>query len=420
MKKTDVTVIGGGASGLMAAIFAARGGARTQILEHMDRVGKKILSTGNGKCNYTNALQGESYYRGENPAFVMPIFAQFGHKETVELFVKLGVYPKERAGYFYPKSEQAAAILEVLRMECAHQGVEITTSCELKAISRSQGGYRIETNCGEMISRKLIFATGLLAAPKTGSDGSAFPYIRQLGHHFCEIVPALVPLMAKQSFFKALAGVRTEASVHLYIDNSPICSETGELQLTDYGISGIPVFQISRFATKALAKHRKVTARIDFLPALTEKEVSELLVKRFHTYGADKDCSQALIGLFNKKLIDVLLKESGIDLHLPAKKLGDGELRRLCETIRGFSVEIIGSKPVDAAQVCAGGIPVCEVEQETLESKLAPGVYFAGEVLDIDGICGGYNLQWAWASGAVAGSHAAGAARKEGKEQSHL
>ena len=313
MKKTDVTVIGGGASGLMAAIFAARGGARTQILEHMDRVGKKILSTGNGKCNYTNALQGESYYRGENPAFVMPIFAQFGHKETVELFAKLGIYPKERTGYFYPKSEQAAAVLEVLRMECEHQGVEITTSCELKAISRCKEGYRIETNCGELISRKLIFATGLLAAPKTGSDGSAFPYIRQLGHHFCEIVPALVPLMAKQSFFKALAGVRTEASVHLYIDNSPICSETGELQLTDYGISGIPVFQISRFATKALAKHRKVTAKIDFLPALTEKEVSELLVKRFHTYGADKDCSQALIGLFNKKLIDVLLKESGIE-----------------------------------------------------------------------------------------------------------
>ncbi len=467
MKKTDVTVIGGGASGLMAAIFAARGGSRTQILEHMDRVGKKILSTGNGKCNYTNALQGESYYRGENPAFVMPIFAQFGHKETVELFAKLGIYPKERTGYFYPKSEQAAAVLEVLRMECEHQGVEITTSCELKAISRCKEGYRIETNCGDLISRKLIFATGLLAAPKTGSDGSAFPYIRQLGHHFCEIVPALVPLMAKQSFFKALAGVRTEASVHLYIDNSPICSETGEfhfceivpalvplmakqsffkalagvrteasvhlyidnspicsetgeLQLTDYGISGIPVFQISRFATKALAKHRKVTAKIDFLPALTEKEVSELLLKRFHTYGADKDCSQALIGLFNKKLIDVLLKESGIDLHLPAKKLGDRELRRLCETICGLSVEIIGSKPVDAAQVCAGGIPVCEVEQETLESKLAPGVYFAGEVLDIDGICGGYNLQWAWASGAVAGSHAADAARKAGKEQSHL
>ena len=420
MKKTDVTVIGGGASGLMAAIFAARGGARTQILEHMDRVGKKILSTGNGKCNYTNALQGESYYRGENPAFVMPIFAQFGHKETVELFAKLGIYPKERTGYFYPKSEQAAAVLEVLRMECEHQGVEITTSCELKAISRCKEGYRIETNCGDLISRKLIFATGLLAAPKTGSDGSAFPYIRQLGHHFCEIVPALVPLMAKQSFFKALAGVRTEASVHLYIDNSLICSETGELQLTDYGISGIPVFQISRFATKALAKHRKVTAKIDFLPALTEKEVSELLVKRFHTYGADKDCSQALIGLFNKKLIDVMLKESGIDLHLPAKKLGDRELRRLCETICGLWVEIIGSKPVDAAQVCAGGIPVCEVEQETLESKLAPGVYFAGEVLDIDGICGGYNLQWAWASGAVAGGHAADAARKAGKEQSHL
>lgn len=419
MTEADVTVIGGGAAGLVAAVAAARCGARTRILEHMDRVGKKILSTGNGKCNYTNALQGVSYYRGEDPAFVLPVFAQFGHEETVRFFRELGIMPKERRGYFYPASEQAASVLEVLRMECAYLGVETVTSCAPESIRKSETGYRIQTNCGTYQTRKLIFATGLLAAPKTGSDGSAFSHIKKLGHHFIDIVPALVPLVAKQSCFKALAGIRTEACVTLYIDGRAAVSETGEVQLTDYGISGIPVFQISRFATRALQEKRAVSAKIHFLPSLAREDVKKLLAERFYNYAHDKDCSQALIGLCNKKLGDVLLKESGISLHLPAKQMSGRQLERLCEALCSFQVDIIGSKPVEAAQVCAGGIPVCEVEQETLQSKLAPGVYFAGEVLDVDGTCGGYNLQWAWSSGYVSGVHAAEAAcgRKESEKR---
>lgn len=424
MINTDVTVIGGGAAGLVAAITAARYGAKTLIIEHMDRVGKKILSTGNGKCNYTNALQGVSYYRGEDPAFVLPIFKQFGQKDTVKFFRELGIYPKVRKGYFYPASEQASAVLDVLRLECDYQNIAIHTSCHIKSIQNTQNGYRINTDNDIISTRRIIFATGLLAAPKTGSDGSAFPLIQKLGHHLIEVVPALVQLQGKQSFFKALAGIRVEAAIHLYIKESRlkkekasvlgdmtgwqlVCTETGELQLTDYGISGIPVFQISRFATRGLQEQKAVCAHIDFLPSLGEKKLLEMLEMRFYTYGRGKDCSEALIGLFNKKLSDVLLKESGIGLHLLAQEIKRKQLMRLCSIIKQFHVDIIGSKSFDAAQVCAGGVRTSEVDRETLESKFAKGIYFAGEVLDIDGTCGGYNLQWAWSSGYVAGMHAA-------------
>lgn len=426
MTDTDVAVIGGGAAGLMASITAARCGARTILIEHMDRVGKKILSTGNGKCNYTNAMQGVSCYRGENPAFVLPVFAQFGSEDTVQFFKELGVYPKVRNGYYYPASEQASSVLDVLRMECAYRKVAVYTSCNLSSIKKSAYGYEIHTNQGAFSTKSLIFAPGLLAAPKTGSDGSAFPHIEKLGHHFIDIVPALVQLQGKQAFFKSLAGIRAEMIIDLYIENvhfqpqnSPstmtfsagyerVCRERGELQLTEFGISGIPVFQVSRFATRALKENKRVYASIDFMPDLTEEELLVMLTERFYSYAHGKDTSEALIGLFNKKLIDVLLKESGIGLHLPAEQVKKSALQNLVRVIKYFRVDVIGSKGMDSAQVCAGGVDTREVDGDTLESKLAKGVYFAGEVLDVDGTCGGYNLQWAWSSGYVAGLHAAG------------
>lgn len=431
MINTDVIVIGGGAAGLMSAITAARCGAKTLIIEHMDRVGKKILSTGNGKCNYTNALQGVSYYRGENPAFVLPVFEQFGQKDTVRFFQELGVYPKIRKGYFYPASEQASSVLDVLRMECDYQNVDIYTSCNIKIIKKVKNGYQIDTDKCAFSTKKIVFCPGLLAAPKTGSDGSAFPHIARLGHHFIDIVPALVQLQGKQSFFKSLAGIRAESTVDLYIEDDSfgtksanssnvtngfikVYSEKGELQLTDYGISGIPVFQISRFATKALHEKKAVCVQIDFMPDNSDEQLATMLEERFFMYAHGKTCSEALIGLFNKKLIDVLLKESQIDLHLPAEQIKPKQLKRLQTMIKHFHVDIIGSKSFESAQVCAGGVATNEVDEKTLESKIAKGIYFAGEVLDIDGICGGYNLQWAWSSGYVAGSHAANCVLSEG------
>lgn len=410
-KSYDVVIIGGGAAGIMAAITAARCGVKTAIIEHKDRIGKKILSTGNGKCNYTNALQGIAYYRGDHPAFVLPVFEQFGLEETLKFFEEIGVYPKCRNGYYYPSSEQAAAVLEVLRMELDYRHVDVLTECELKGLIHQKNSILIDTGLGKMVTKKVILATGLLAAPKTGSDGSAFPYIEKLGHHFTDIVPALVALQGKQSFFKAIAGIRAEIQLEIYINQKKIAMESGELQLTDYGISGIPVFQISRYATKALAKKEKVYVLLDFMPKLTEEELLSLLKERFYKFGNGKTASEALIGLVNRKLGDVLLKEAGISLQIPSKDVSKEQLHKLVIQLKSLRVDVVGSKTFEQAQVCAGGVDTGEVNNDTLESYLVPGVYFAGELLDIDGICGGYNLQWAWSSGYVAGFHAAKACK---------
>lgn len=402
-KNYDVTIIGGGASGLVAAISAARAGAKTLILEHMDRIGKKILATGNGKCNYTNREQGLDHYRGDDPAFVLPVFEQFGFPETISFFEELGIYPKEKNGYFYPASEQAASVLDVLRMELERLGVKIQTECEITSVNTCKNGFLIHTNQGDITSKKVLFSTGLKASSKSGSDGSAIPYIEAFGHHFTDIVPALVQLQGKQPFFKALAGIRAEINANLYINGAYSTSEKGELQLTDYGVSGIPIFQLSRFASKALKRKEKVYVLLDFQSKIGMKELIKILDERMHQFGVGKTAEESLIGFFNKKLIGVLLKESGIELQRPAIKVTDSELKVLAHTIKEFRVDIIGTKAFEQAQVCAGGVKTSEIDANTMESKLIPGLYFAGEVIDIDGTCGGYNLQWAWSSGFVAG-----------------
>ncbi|MCI5918644.1 MAG: NAD(P)/FAD-dependent oxidoreductase [Roseburia sp.] len=406
-KDYDVLIIGGGASGLVAAISAARCGAKTVILEHMDRVGKKILATGNGKCNYTNSKQGITKYRGDDPAFVLPVFEQFGFEETVTFFEDLGISPKIKNGYYYPASEQAASVLDVLRMELSYQKVAIETDCTITSISKKKDGFEVSTNLGCFCAKKILFSTGLKASPKSGSDGSAIPYIEKLGHHFADIVPALVQLQGKQPFFKALAGIRAEIQANLYINGAFSTSESGELQLTDFGVSGIPIFQLSRFASKALKQKKEVYILLDFQPSLGKKALKQLLSERMHLFGKNKTAEESLIGLFHKKLIPVLLKESQIALHVPAKDVTESQLDVLSNTIKKLRVDVIGTKSFEQAQVCAGGVKTAEIDAKTLESKVVPGVYFAGEVIDIDGTCGGYNLQWAWSSGYVAGKHMA-------------
>lgn len=403
----DVLVIGGGAAGLMAAISAARAGAKVAVLEHKEKTGKKILSTGNGKCNYTNANQDITCYRGENPDFVMPVFKQFGFSETVAFFEEIGVMPKVKNGYYYPASEQATAILEVLRLEANYLRVKEVCECKIESVTRIKEVFVLATSVGGFKGKSVIFATGLLAAPKSGSDGSAFQYIEKFGHHFIDVVPALVPLQGKQAFFKQIAGIRAEIQAVLYVENVPIASECGELQLTDYGVSGIPVFQLSRFATKALSEGKKVHIMLDFLPNIGLEETVAIFKKRLHKAEQKKTICECFVGLFNKKLAEVLIKEAGISLGDSPKKVSHEQIKCLAELAKGLRVDVTGSKSFEQAQVCAGGVDTKEICPDTMESKLVPGLYFAGEVLDIDGMCGGYNLQWAWSSGYVAGYHAA-------------
>lgn len=405
-KLKKVMVIGGGASGITAAISAARCGAEVIIIEHMDRIGKKILSTGNGKCNYTNRKQGLSCYRGENPAFVLPVFNQFGFQETISFFKELGIYPKERNGYFYPASEQATAVLDVLRLELKRLHVPIITECSLHSVQKTKQGFLVATNQGDFLVDCCIFACGGKAFPKSGSDGSAFPYIESLGHSFIDVVPALVQMKAKQSFFKKIAGIRADISIKLYINSRQICEDRGEVQLTDYGVSGIPTFQVSRYAAKALNQNKKVQAVLDFVPYLKEEELLTELERRFYHKNA-KTAEEALIGFFQKKLIPLFLKENQISLQIPSQDVPKHKIKTFAHYLKNVTIDITDTKGFESAQVSAGGVDTAELNGETLESLFVPGLYFAGEVIDIDGMCGGYNLQWAWSSGYVAGMHAA-------------
>lgn len=391
---------------MTAAISAARQGAEVIILEHMDRVGKKILSTGNGKCNYTNKKQGLRYYRGENPAFVLPVLEQFGFKETISFFRELGIVPKERDGYFYPASGQASSVLDVLRMELRRLSVEIRTQTALISVRKRKNDFEIKTNQGTLFADRCIFACGGRAFPKSGSDGSAFPYIEKLGHTFTDMVPALVQMKAKQSYFKSVAGIRAEISIQLYINRHMVCQDRGEIQLTKDGISGIPAFQVSRFAAKALQNGQTVQTVLDFVPYLSKEELYLELKERFLRKDG-KTAEEALIGFFSKKLIPVFLKENRIAAHETAEKISPSKLKTLSEYLKHVTIDLTDTEGFEKAQTSAGGVNTAEINAETLESYLVPGLYFAGEVIDIDGMCGGYNLQWAWSSGYVAGMHAA-------------
>lgn len=400
MTETEVAVIGGGASGLMASIASALAGADTIILEHMDRVGKKILATGNGKCNYTNEVQGLSCYRGENPAFAVPVFRQFDQKKTVAFFREIGIEPKIKNGYYYPASEQAASVLDVLRMEAAYTGVKEIVSCEIKAIKRQGDFFLIRTGTGDFRAKSIIFATGLFASPKSGSDGSALPYIEHFGHHIIDIVPALVPLQCRQSFFKMLAGIRAEVSIRLYINGAETTRERGELQLTDYGISGIPVFQFSRIVARALSEQKQCQVKIDFLPFFQQVDMEK--IKESISKVAYKTVEEFLSGMAHKKIASLICKQAQIKPDVRVGELPAKKVMSCVEALRKFTVTVKAANPFENAQVCSGGIPLKEVTDQ-LESIYCKNIYITGEILDCDGICGGYNLQWAWATGVLAG-----------------
>lgn len=406
LQSFDIIVVGAGASGMMAAITAARENKKVLVLEHLDKIGKKLLSTGNGKCNYTNRKQGSFYYRGNNPAFVVPVFEQFSFDDTIRFFKELGIYPKEKNGYFYPYSEQAVAMVEVLQHEMKRVNICVMTETNLKSIKK-KNGYVVRTTNGDFCSRKLIFATGLLAGRKTGCDGSAFQYIEELGHHFIDIVPALVQMKSKESFLKELAGIRAEICLKMYVNDSCVFEDKGELLHIDGGLSGIVSFQASRYASYGCLENKSVHIEIDYFPIGTEIQLYEELKNRFRTYGSMKRCMEALVGLFPFKLGIAFLNKAEIPLKSQACKVSDEQLSKLTEVIKHCRLEIDGTKDYADAQVCAGGVDTKEVDAQTLESKFQQGLYFCGELLDIDGMCGGYNLQWAWSSGYVAGSHAA-------------
>ena len=399
-----VAVIGGGAAGMMAAVTAASEGARVILLEHKDRIGKKILSTGNGRCNFTNTHQEPLCYNSENPLFPWSVIEKFDAQKTVSFFLQLGVYSKNRNGYLYPNSDQASAVLDAFRMELDRLHVDVRTGVHIRGIDPGKKGFVIRADQEKVRADRVILCTGSKAAPATGSDGSGYDLAKQLGHRLIPVLPALVQLRCEGDFFKAVAGVRVNGSISLWTEGECIAKDTGEIQLTDYGISGIPVFQVSRYASKLLYEKKEVTAVLDFMPDFTEKQTGAFLSARAKM-RPEKPADMFLIGLFHKKLSELWIKQSCIPRDKTAGDMTAEEIERFVQCIKNFRLRVTAANPYEKAQVCCGGIDTEEVDPGTLESRYVPGLYFAGEILDVDGMCGGYNLQWAWSSGYVAGKN---------------
>lgn len=426
MGKRQVVIIGGGASGMAAAIAAARQGARVTVLEHKDTLGKKILSTGNGRCNLTNLYQDPGCYRCSQPGFVQQVTGHFPVADTLKFFEGLGILTRDRNGYVYPFSEQASAVLDALVLELKALGVRVETGCSVRKTGRQEpfrkpeqaerrepsrnpaaGGFRVETDRGCFRADALVLAAGSKAAPATGSDGSGYELAERLGHRIIPPLPALVQLHCAGKIFKQVAGVRCQAQVTVRADGKALAEDTGELQLTDYGISGIPTFQVSRFASRALEQGKKVEAVVDFFPSWDKRELEGWMDARRKQFPYRK-AGELMNGVLHKKLSAGLLREAGITLDRQVEEIPEGSWRRFDGSLKAFRVTVTKTSSFDKAQVCCGGIDTREVNGNTMESRLVPGLYLAGEILDVDGICGGYNLQWAWSSGYVAGRHAGG------------
>ncbi len=400
-----IIIIGGGPAGMMAAITAAGDGRSVVVLEHSTQPGKKILATGNGRCNFTNKIIDADCYNS-NGSFAMSVIDKFDNERIIEFFKGLGVIPKEKNGFIYPQSEQAQAIQQVLIRKMKSLAIDVITDIKVTDIGYTKEGYRLSTDKGTMYADRLIIACGLLAAPKTGSDGTLLPLIKKLGIKVNTPLPALTALRSKESIYKSLAGIRCDAQVSIYDGSKKADAYCGELQLTDYGISGIPVFQVSSRAVRIIEKNRKVRCIIDFVPFMTREELNAYIKLRIENDG-DNMVYALFYGLLNNKLTDALTPLSTVKKNTPLKSLSDSDIERIVDIYKSFTTEMTGYNGFDYAQVCQGGVDVNEIDSATMESTKCKNLYFAGEVADVDGKCGGYNLTWAFSSGYVAGKAAA-------------
>lgn len=409
IEKFDVIIVGAGAAGLMAAISAAKAGAEVLVLDHHNVPAKKILSTGNGKCNFTNLMQSAECYRCEDSDFVMHALQQFSEQDTLHFFEELGVPYKEKNGYCYPRTGQASTIRRALLMEAERLSIRIVNDVEIRSIRKNDLGFGFQAKAGLYQSEKCILATGGKAAPKTGSDGSGYIYAIQMGHTVREPLPALVAVYAKDKWLKDTAGVRCDAAVSLWVDGCENVCDTGELQMADYGLSGIPIFQISRYASEALANKSKVQVKIDFLPEIPEEKLKTTIAALALRQGSDRNWYDILSGFCHNKIAAMICSQLKLPedpvLIIPEKAFLK-QLTQIVQRLKHTNVQISGTRRFEHAQVTCGGVPVSELKND-MQSGLVPGLYFAGEIIDVDGICGGYNLQWAWTSGSIAGASAA-------------
>ncbi|WP_138205206.1 NAD(P)/FAD-dependent oxidoreductase [Haloimpatiens lingqiaonensis] len=404
----DIIIVGAGASGITAAITAKDMGCNVAILEGSDRIGKKILTTGNGRCNITNENIIPLRYHSNNPNFFVDVLNEFTYKDTINFFYSLGLpLVTLDEGKMYPMSLQASSVLDVLRLALSEKDIPLHLNTKVKDVKSNKNGFKLYCSNGEIFQcKKLIIATGGKSAANTGSDGSGFNISKSLGHHIINPVPALVQLKLQYNHLKALSGVKFDGFAEIFVNGKPMRKEFGEILFTDYGISGPPILQLSRTASYNLDKKNEVILKVDLMPNFSKESLIEFLENHWGTFSY-RTVQESFIGVINKKVIPILLKEAGVtNIHKPCWDLDWKEKNNIFTLLKEWAFTVIDTNGFKNAQVTAGGIDTTEVNHSTLGSKLIPNLYFCGEVLDVDGDCGGFNLQWAWSSGIAAAKSA--------------
>ncbi|QOX62354.1 NAD(P)/FAD-dependent oxidoreductase [Anoxybacterium hadale] len=381
--RKNITVIGGGPSGMMAAVTAARReGNAVRLLEKNEILGRKLLATGNGRCNLTNLNCKDA-------------------ADTLEFFSEIGLLTRsEGEGRVYPYSEQASAVCDVLIHALRDLHVEVICKEVIQVVETQKTGFVITTEKNKFDTDAVILATGGKAGPQYGSTGDGFRIAKHFGHTIVRTMPSLVQLVSEKACFRLLKGVRTKSQAELLRDGSVIAMENGEIQFTEDGLSGICIFNLSKYYQKGDA------VRLDLFPEYDLASLLRMLEKRVSSL-ASKPMAEFFLGMVHKKLTPVLLGELSLDETRKIHTMTIEERSKIAELLKGWVIPISGTKGWKEAQVTSGGIDLSEVDLNTMESKLVPKLYFAGELLDWDGICGGYNLQWAWSSGKAAGRAAA-------------
>ncbi|MDR1800990.1 MAG: aminoacetone oxidase family FAD-binding enzyme [Lachnospiraceae bacterium] len=421
----QIVIIGGGASGLAAAISAARelkknlayaktdrGFLPITIIEHNDSVGKKIPATGNGRCNLSNVCMLPECFHTKQTSFVETVLSKFSFRETIMFFESMGLLTKSRLEYLYPRSSQASSVREVLEKTCRDLGVRVQTNSHVKSIKKSKTGanshFVIEISPEKKIeSKRVLLANGGKAGPNFGCDGSGYAFAKTFGHIINPTLPALVQVSLLNNPLKQANGIRVDATVSAITGNGiqKNAKDTGELQITDYGISGIPVFQISRHISASLFAAGNPKVQIDFLPDLTREEATNYFMKMIRRQAGNPGFTafDLMLGLFPKRLILPLLTLSGILIKTPVSDLTGADVEALVGVCKKSLFGVSDTKGFENAQTTLGGVELSQISPKTMESLLEKGLYFSGEIMDVDGKCGGYNLQWAWSTGYLAG-----------------
>lgn len=417
----DVAIIGGGAAGMIAALQAKKTlseqcstTSNVSVFERNDRIGKKLLTTGNGRCNLSNLDCTISHFHGSSAESISPILHIFTPQKIMSVFEEVGlVCTVDDEQKIYPASLHAASVLDTLRLALDESYITVLTGKKIVSITKSNNVFQLRTPEGTVFTtHTVIVATGGMCAPGTGSDGNGYTLLCSLGHTLIPPLPSIVQVTTETQFVKPLSGNKIRGTASLIIDGATVRTESGEILFTDYGLSGPPILQLSGHVSRALhstspTTNAAIQIQIDFLPDYTIESIANLLTRRREAYTHRK-LEEFLTGFFHRRLAYGILKRAtGKTLSLPVCELTDDDISTIARTSKECRIKVTGTQSFAYAQTTAGGIATAEFDLSTMQSRLCPGLYACGEILDIDGDCGGYNLHWAWASGYIAGASAA-------------